>query len=76
MVEETRADKLPNRALPRRACPSGAAEILLHDDVGRQLRPADRDLDILLLEDFAAVAGDRRGAQLHFTASKDLCLPG
>ena len=49
----------------RAGVPDGAAEVLLDDDVGRHLRPAGRDLDVLLLEeDLAAFAGDGGGAQL------------
>jgi hypothetical protein len=46
----------------------GAAEVLLRDDVGGVERPADRKLDIRLLEDHAAIAvvADAGIAQLPF----------
>ena len=41
------------------------AEILGHDHVGGELRPALRNLDVRLLEDdFALLVGDRGGAEL------------
>src|SRR5258708_20561001 len=64
-VDDT-ADELAHRALARRRAHL-PAEIFLHDDVGRHLRPRRRHLDILLLEvDLAAFAGDGGGAQLPF----------
>src|SRR5262249_29579088 len=42
-----------------------AAEVLRRDDVGRELRPARRDLDVVLLEDdVAALAADHSAAPL------------
>src|SRR5262249_2245002 len=61
-------DQLPHRSLAR-GRPEGAAKILLHDDVGRRLAPADRDLDVPLLEDgLSAFAADVGGAQLPLDA--------
>src|SRR5438034_688898 len=55
---------LPDAALaPRRA--ERAAQVLRDDDVGRELRPGLRHLDVALLEDgLAALAGDDRRADL------------
>src|SRR5205807_1407740 len=57
-------DQLADARLPvRRALL--AAEVLLGDDVDRQLRPGARDLDVALLEDdLALLADDRRGPPL------------
>src|SRR5262249_4057969 len=54
-------DQLPDAGLPPRR-PDVAAEVLAHDDVGRELAPELRDLDVLLLEDELArlVADGRR----------------
>src|SRR5205814_10494000 len=57
-------DDLAHARLALRAA-RAAAEVLLRDDVDRQLRPGARDLDVLLLEDdLALLAGDRRRAAL------------
>ena len=57
-------DDLANAGLALRAA-GAASEVLLSDDVDRQLRPGPRDLDVLLLEDdLALLAGDGGGAPL------------
>src|SRR5213079_2264315 len=58
------ADQLPHAALPLGRA-ERAAEVLRDDDVGRELRPGPRHLDVALLEDgLAALAGDDRRADL------------
>ena len=58
------ADELADAPLARGAA-ERAAEVLRHDDVGRELRPATRYLDVALLEDrLAALALDDGGAHL------------
>src|SRR5205814_1108928 len=58
------ADQLPHAALPLRRA-ERTAEVLRDDDVGRELRPRLRHLDVALLEDgLAAFAGDDRRADL------------
>ena len=48
------ADHLPDAVLALRAA-ERAAEVFGDDDVGRQLRPRRRDLDVVLLEDDLAL---------------------
>src|SRR3989441_2861260 len=58
------ADQLPHAALALRRA-ERAAEVLRDDDVGRELRPGLRHLDVALLEDgLAALARDDRRADL------------
>src|SRR5439155_957912 len=58
------ADQLPHAALALGRA-ERAAEVLGDDDVGRELRPGPRHLDVALLEDgLAALAGDDRRADL------------
>src|SRR5206468_6752987 len=58
------ADQLPYAALALGRA-ERAAEVLRDDDVGRELRPGLRHLDVALLEDgLAALAGDDRRADL------------
>src|SRR5438477_562032 len=60
----TPADELADAPLARGAA-ERAAEVLRHDDVGRELRPATRHLNVALLEDrLAALALDDGGAHL------------
>src|SRR5262249_1902921 len=59
------ADHLLHALLALRAR-HAAAEVLLRDDVGRGLRPELRELDALLLEDGALLAGDQGVARLPF----------
>jgi hypothetical protein len=70
MVSATR-DKLAD-AVSRwgcRPCP----EVLGHDDVGGEHGPGLGDLAVLLLEDdLAALAGDRRRAQLPLDRVEDV----
>ncbi len=57
------ADHLLDRALTLGRAEL-AAEVLLGDDVGRVLRPAARELDVLLLEGDAVAVPDARVAKL------------
>ena len=70
------ADHLPDAVLALGAA-ERAAEVLRHDDVGRQLRPRRRNLDVVLLEDdLALLVLDDRAAPLPLRRRRTGAGPG